>query len=52
MRGCSTSEEKRRKIGEVLERKKLDVLAHSETKLTRPRTVAIFHKEDGPVSGL
>ena len=33
MRGCSTSEAKRREIGEMFLRRKLDILALSETKL-------------------
>ncbi len=33
MRGCSTNEDKREEIGRLFERRRLDVLALSETKM-------------------
>ena len=33
MRGCSTIKSKRRKIGDMFERRKMGVLAMSETKM-------------------
>ena len=51
VRGCSTSVSKRCEIGDVFQRRKIDVLALSETKLKGKGEVA-FAGVTGRVSGV
>ena len=50
VRGCSTSESKRCEIGDMFEKRSMDVLALGETKLKGKGEVA-FGKIKGRISG-